>query len=136
MKPDDRQRTAEDSVVRSELRPLLERVRGTLTAISKRQDEDARADVFRCLRGANARIEEALGHLSGSIDEMEREVGTDVESTDSLASELTEVRRILGECADLAEQAHHTGAVDIIDDVGEAASLVDRAARHLMRPPE
>ena len=136
MESDDRQRTAEESGLLNEMRQRLGRARGILTRISDRQDGDPRSDVFRCLHGANARLGEALGHLSRTTDEMEREVGAEVESTDSLASELTGVRRILAEVADLAEKAYHTGAVDIVDDVGEAASLVDRATKHLMRPPE
>ena len=133
MKPGERQMADEDAAVMSELRPLLERARWTLTVASDRADEDGLSGVCRSLRGADARLEEALRHLLGSDVDMEREVDANVGSTDELDTMLTEVRRLLGESAELAERAQHTGAVDIIDDVGEAASLVNRATRELLR---
>lgn len=42
-----------------------------------------------------------------------------------------EDRRILGESADLADRVEHTGAADVVEEVGEATSLVIRASRQL-----
>ena len=133
MKPEDRQMTGEDFAVTSELRLLLEQARGTLVVASGRAEEDAPCGVFRSLRGASARIEEALRHLSGANDEMEREVAAEAESSDELGIMLVDARRILGESADLADRAEHSGAANIVEEVGEATSLVIRATRQLLR---
>lgn len=133
MKPEDRQMTGEDSAVTRELRLLLERARGILVVASGRAEKDAPSGVFRSLRGASARIEGALRHLSGANDETERKVDAEDASSDELGTMLADARRILGESADLADRAEHSGAADIVEEVGEATSLVIRATRQLLR---
>lgn len=126
-----RLRAADHQLV-TELREHLESVRYALDCVCRRTDVPTVESVRTAVEAGRERVEEALRTVPApKIPRRQLTVG-EFEPVQHLRETLDRADDALAVACRLAEECEHRGVLDVLDEVGEATSMVRRARRALL----